>query len=140
MVACSMGRQVFGSRNLPDASPGKLLPVCTPNPLSDRPRQSISDFSDKATLAEPTLLDLCMICDTVIIAAGCWSWIFLLFTMNTPCSVLTRVLGRILPASIAVATVNGFIVEPGSNRSVIARLRIALLLELLRLLGLLLGL
>src|SRR5665647_1259133 len=83
-----MGRHVFGSRNFPGASPGKLLPVGAPNPLSDRPCHIVSGFIDRAILAAPILLDFCITCATVNIDSGSASWIFLLPNSYTPCSVL----------------------------------------------------
>ena len=56
--------------------------------------------------------------------------------MSVPGAVSIRVSGRTLPASIAAAMVNGFIVEPGSNTSVSARLRIFSRATLLRAFGL----
>ena len=59
--------------------------------------------------------------------------------VSAPASVWITVSGRTLPASSAVAIVNGFIVEPGSNVSVSARLRIRSRATLLRRFGLYVG-
>ena len=63
---------------------------------------------------------------------GCASWIVLGPIVSVPAPVWITVSGRIRPASSAAAIVNGFIVEPGSNTSVSARLRICSRATLLR--------
>ena len=118
-----MGRHFLKSRSLPVASPGNSQPVSVPNPLSFRPCQKVSGGKPSAILAVPTLLDFWITCATVSDRSGCVSWIVRPLTVYTPPAVLMIVLGLILPASSAVATVNGFMVEPGSNRSVTAWLR-----------------
>ena len=125
MVACSIGRQVLCGRSRPAASPGK--PSCGGAPKPTRRNRShiASRGSASASFAAPTLEDFCdhlrhaqrrrgmHVVDGVV--ARC---------VRRPGAVLhDRGRGVTLPVSSASATVKGFSVEPGSNRSVMTRLR-----------------
>ena len=79
---------------------------------------------DSAIFAAPTLDDFWITCSTVSAPSAmrvvdrCAAPM-----VSVPGAVWITVSGRTLPASSAAAIVNGFIVEPGSNMSVSARLR-----------------
>jgi hypothetical protein len=90
----------------------------------------------RAIFAAPTLEDFWMTCAVVRAPDGCASWIVKRAIVSAPGAVWITVCGVIRPISIASATVNGLSVEPGSNRSVMTRLRSCAPLSLLRLLGL----
>ena len=84
---------------------------------------------DKASLADPTLEDLTImpVKGSRHHSYGYREWCEP--KRIEPGEVLTMVFGVYLPLSSAAATVNGFMVEPGSNISIAPRLRIASLLE-----------
>ena len=73
--------------------------------------------------AVPTFDDFWMTCDTVRLPLACESLMVLAPMVSMPPAVGMIVCGETMPLSIAAATVKGFMVEPGSNRSTIARLR-----------------
>ena len=110
-----------------------------PKPASENICHSVSDGNDSAIFAAPTFDDFWITCSTVSGPARCASWIVCLPIVSSPASVWITVSGRTLPASSAAAIVNGFIVEPGSNVSVSARLRIFSRATLSRRLGLYVG-
>ena len=72
----------------------------------------------------PRCDDFWITCSTVSAPCACASWIVAVPIVSEPGAVWITVSGRIGPASSAAAIVNGFSVEPGSNTSVSARLRI----------------
>ena len=90
----------------------------------------------RAIFAAPTFDDFCITCATVSAPSVCASWIVRLPMVSRPGAVWITVSGFTVPASSAVAAVKGFSVEPGSNRSVTARLRVRLASKRPRLLGL----
>ena len=110
-----------------------------PKPAFENISHIVADGKPSAILAAPTLDDFWMTCSTVSAPSGCASWIVSGPIVSVPGAVSITVSGRTRPASSAAAIVNGFIVEPGSNVSVSARLRIIAGATLLRLLGLYVG-
>ena len=136
IVACSIGRHDLAGRSRPDCSPGKPVFGGVPKPAFENISHSVADGSPSAILAAPTLDDFWMTCSTVSAPSACASWIVAEPIVSVPGDVSITVSGRTRPASSAAAIVNGFIVEPGSNVSVSARLRIIAGTTLLRLLGL----
>ena len=77
-----------------------------------------------AILAAPTFDDFWMTCITLSAPCGCASRMVRLPIVSCPGAVWMTCPARTMPASSAAAAVNGFSVEPGSNRSVTARLRV----------------
>ena len=99
----------------------------------------VSGGSDSAIFAAPTFDDFWITCSTVSAPLTCASWIVALPIVSVPGAVWITVSGRTAPDSSAAAIVNGFIVEPGSNTSVSARLRICSRATRLRAFGLYVG-
>src|SRR5258706_11397591 len=95
-----------------------------------------SEGNARAILAARTLDDFCITCATVSAPDGWASWIVALPIDSCPAPVWIMLSNLNRPDSIAAAAVNGFSVEPGSNRSVTARLRVRPGSNLPRLLGL----
>src|ERR1700694_5725720 len=91
---------------------------------------------DSMIFALPTFDDFWITCATVRGPFGCESLIVQLPIVIVPGAVWIRVCGVTMPASRAAATGNGFIVEPGSKRSVTERLRVCRPLTFARLFGL----
>ena len=91
---------------------------------------------DRAILAVPTLDDFWITCATDMLPPGCASRMVRSAIVRVPDAVWITVSGVTLPASRARATVSGLAVEPGSNRSVITRLRSWAPVSLPRLFGL----
>src|ERR1700674_205510 len=91
---------------------------------------------DSMILALPTLDDFWITCATVRRPLGCESEIVQPPMVSVPGAVWMGVVGVTTPESSAAATVKGFIVEPGSKRSVTERLRVWRPVTLARLLGL----
>ena len=139
IVACSIGFHVFAGRRRPATSPGKPVFGGVPNPASASICHIVSGGSDSAIFAAPTFDDFWITCSTVSAPFGCASWIVLGPIVSVPGAVWMIVSGRTLPTSSAAAIVNGFIVEPGSNTSVSARLRIFSRATRLRAFGLYVG-
>src|SRR5258705_1342092 len=86
--------------------------------------------------ALPMLDDFWITCATLMVPFGCESVMVQRPMVMVPGPVWIIVDGVTMPASSAAATVNGFIVEPGSKRSVTERLRVCLPVTLARLFGL----
>src|SRR5258705_13832962 len=87
-------------------------------------------------LALPVFDDFWIACATLMVPLGCESLMVHLPMVIAPWPVWIMVAGVTMPASSAAATVKGFIVEPGSKRSVTERLRVCLPVTFARLLGL----
>ncbi len=87
-------------------------------------------------LALPMLEDFWITCATVRSPFGCESLMVQPPIVIGTVPVWICVAGVTTPASSAAAIVNGFIVEPGSKRSVTERLRVCRPVTLARLLGL----
>ncbi len=136
IVACSIGFHVFAGRSRPATSPGKPVFGAAPKPASESICHIVADGSDSAIFAAPTFDDFWITCSTVSAPAGCASWIVFGPIVSEPGPVWITVSGRTAPLSSAAAIVNGFSVEPGSNTSVSARLRILSRATLLRAFGL----
>ena len=136
IVACSMGFHVFAGRSLPATSPGKPVLGAAPNPASESICHIVAGGNVSAIFAAPTFDDFWITCSTVSAPAGCASWIVLGPIVRDPGAVWITVSGRTAPLCSAAAIVNGFSVEPGSNTSVRARLRILSRATLLRAFGL----
>ncbi len=139
-------------RRLLDRLPGLRRAAADPRPRPESrcsaacriPRRTsvchiVAGGSDSAIFAAPTFDDFWITCSTVSAPLGCASWIVFGPIVNVPGAVWMTVSGRILPLSSAAAIVNGFIVEPGSNTSVSARLRIRSRATRLRAFGLYVG-
>ena len=124
IVACSIGFHVFGGRNLPATSPGKPVFGGVPKPASENIRHNVSDGNDSAIFAAPTFDDFWITCSTVSGPARCASWIVVLADRQLAGLRVDHRIGTDLAGLERAAIVNGFIVEPGSNVSVSARLRI----------------
>ncbi len=93
------------------------------DPVEDGP-QRLRLAAPSAILAAPTFEDFWITCATVSAPCGCASWIVRLPIVSWPGAVWMTLSGFTVPASSAAAAVNGFSVEPGSKRSVTARLRV----------------
>ena len=76
-----------------------------------------------AIFAEPTFDERASTSPTLIEGAGCTSRMVYFASVSLPGAVCTMVEPESLPVSSASAMVNGFRVDPGSNRSVMTRLR-----------------
>ena len=127
IVACSIGRQVFGGPQPAGDLAGKSrLRRRAEAAIRRACATSISGGSDSAIFAAPTFDDFWITCSTVSAPLAWVSWIVAGPIVSVPGPVWITVSGRILPESSAAAIVNGFSVEPGSNTSVSARLRILL--------------
>ena len=85
--------------------------------------QICSGFSDKATLAVPTLLDFARMVARSITPRLDSSSNTLFPTWMKPGEVSTTLSGRYWPDARAAAMMNGLMLEPGSKMSVTARLR-----------------
>src|SRR5689334_19822553 len=91
---------------------------------------------DKLILAAPMFEDFWITWATDKALAGCASLIVQPPMVIVPPPVGITVCGVTTPASSAAATVKGFIVEPGSKRSVTERLRVWRPVTAVRLFGL----
>ena len=87
-------------------------------------------------LAAPMFDDFWITCATEMVPFACVSVMVQPANCIEPWPVAIIVSGVTMPESSAAATVKGFIVEPGSKRSVTERLRVCAPVTLVRLFGL----
>ena len=104
-------------------TPGKLICGFWPRPIDENFSHISLGVSFIASRAAPMLLDFWITCCTVSMPLGSASFGLKPPTVSEPGVASTIENGVTRPFSSAVPTMNGFIVEPGSNTSVSARLR-----------------
>ena len=78
-------------------------------------------FSVSAILTMPTLLDFASTVFTSIVPRSCLSRMVLMPTRNGVASISVSAWKR--PVFMPAATMNGLMLEPGSKKSLVARLR-----------------
>ena len=142
IVACSIGFHVLAGRRRPADFAGKSgLRRRAEARRRENMSHIVSGGSASAIFAAPTFDDFWITCSTRQRArrrarrGSCRMPI----VHRAAAPVWITVSGRILPASSAAAIVNGFSVEPGSNTSVSARLRMRSRATLSRRFGLYVG-
>ena len=127
IVACSIGRQVFAGRRRPATSPGNpVLRRRAEARVGEHLPHASRGGSDSAIFAAPTFDDFWITCSTVSVPSR-MRVVDRARRRSSACRALVcdqRVGRDACRPRAPRRSVNGFSVEPGSNTSVSARLRI----------------